>query len=244
MGHQPTFYGASLDVALWEAASALGREPGELEYRSEELSNGQVKVEIVNAPEKKGPAPKPKPLPKKEKAKEKAATPEAKTARTSGTNVADIPRDLPPRAFLAAVFEQILEYMQLPSEFAVDEHEGALCVELPETSANAFFDGDARLLDALQYIANRIVQHHYSSAPAINVDLAGRRTARNSKIVALAERVAERVAGLNAGLWIEGASSADRRAIHHSLADRRDVSTESDGVGGFRRLHVRPVRND
>ena len=237
MSHRPTYYARNLDKALWDASCELEREPRDLEYRWDELETGGIKVVILNAPERDGDAPPPpEGLGRPAVAEVKAPEP----VRSEAGEVPPLPTDLEPPAMGEAVLAEILGQLGLNLEHKLEERDGNAVIEIKGEDQVVLLANEGRLLDSLQYLVSRIVQHHHRGAPSVVLDVDGRRERRVIDLAAMSERVADTVVQLGAGIGIDAATAAERKAIHQALSGRRDVVTESDGFGTFRRLTVRP----
>lgn len=243
MGYHPTFYGTSLDQAVWKAASALGREPSSLEYKADRLPDGRVRLVVVDEPQVEGEAPEPEPLaePIRPRGGEgEGRVPEGK--RVAAGPVPEVPSGLPPDELAAAVLTELLKRVGTSATLKTERFEDTVRIELSDCDEELLLGQDARLLDSLQYLVTRIVQHKERGGPAVFLDIRGRREERAKRVGEMAQRLAEKAKAIGGPIAVEAATSADRRLIHNALADRRDVRTESEGAGAFRRLVVHPVQ--
>ena len=95
------------------------------------------------------------------------------------------------------------------------------------------------IIEALQTLAGKAV---YPSGPSkmIVLDIGGFRKAREQSLAAAAARVAEYVRKSGKSLRFAVMNSFDRRAFHMNLRSEKDVWSESEGHGVFRRLRVKP----
>lgn len=242
MAHHPTFYGTSLDQAVWKAATALGREPSSLEYRTDRLADGQVRVVIVDEPEGEGDAPEPEPLAEPIPVRgEGVSGREPEGQRVAAGPVPEVPSGLPADELAVVVLTELLRRIGTTAAMRAERFDDAVRIELSDCDEGLLLGQEARLLDSLQYLVTRIVQHKERGGPSVFLDIQGRREERGRRIGEMAQRLADRVRDSGGAVAIEAATSADRRLIHNALADRRDVHTESEGAGGFRRLIVQAV---
>lgn len=238
MGYQPTFYGTSLDVTLWKAATALGREPNSLRYRAEERADGQFKVVVLDAPEIEGEAPAPEPFERPIRRDEESQA--ATERRIPAGAVPQVPEGLPAEELATTVLTELLRRVGTSATLRAERSEDAVRIELKGCDEALLLGRDGRLLDSLQYLVTRIVQHKERGGPSVFLDVEGQREQRAKNVAAMALRLADKVRDVGNAVRIEGATSADRRLIHNALADRRDVRTESEGAGAFRYLVIEP----
>lgn len=243
MGYHPTFYGTSLDQAVWKAAAALGREPSSLEYRTDRLPDGRVRLEVVDEPEMEGEPPAPEPLAEPLRPRgEEAGAREPEGKRVAAGPVPEVPAGLPPDELATAVLQELLKRIGTSASVRTERVDDTVRIELSDCDEALLLGQDGRLLDSLQYLVTRIVQHRERGGPSVFLDIRGRREERAKRVGEMAQRLAEKVKAIGGPVAVEAATSADRRLIHNALADRRDVRTESEGAGAFRRLVVQPVQ--
>lgn len=96
------------------------------------------------------------------------------------------------------------------------------------------------LLEAVQYLVNRVVNPGPEDRKWVNLDVGGFREEGDPATTAMAERLA--AAALRSGkvLAIAPISARERRMIHMALVGRTDVTTRSEGEGIFRQLLIIP----
>lgn len=233
MSHPPTFVGPSIDVALWKAAQELGRSPADLEYRSEELPDGSYQVEILGVPEQAGPAPEPPPA---EEPVAAAAVAEA----SEPPALPPLPETDDPEVMARAFLEELGRLGDFPVEVEISRRGSQLVLEFDQEGRDELLLGGGQLLDAFQYLLNRVVQKHVDPATTVFADVGDEARKRDSRVAAMAQELADRVVKIGHPVHVEAALSPDRRTIHTALAGRRDVRTDSDGAGAFRKLVISP----
>ena len=95
-------------------------------------------------------------------------------------------------------------------------------------------------LDALEYIANRIVAREDDGAGRIVVDSQNYRDRRRQSLEELARRLAERARHRGKTVTLNPMSPRDRRIVHLALQNERALTTRSAGKGYFRKLLIIP----
>jgi spoIIIJ-associated protein len=95
-------------------------------------------------------------------------------------------------------------------------------------------------LDALEYIANRIVAREDDNAGRVIVDSQNYRERRRQSLEELALRLAERVRRRGKTVTLNPMSPRDRRIVHLALQNERALTTRSAGKGYFRKLLIIP----
>lgn len=97
-------------------------------------------------------------------------------------------------------------------------------------------------LDALQFLANKIVNRSPEGRRFVIVDSGDYRERHDKGLVSLAEREAKRAIKEGRVVTLQPMSARDRRVIHLSLAKLDDVTTASQGHGQGRRIQIIPAR--
>lgn len=97
-------------------------------------------------------------------------------------------------------------------------------------------------LDALQFLANKIVNRSPEGRRFVIVDSGDYRERHDKGLVSLAEREAKRAIKEGRVVTLQPMSARDRRVIHLSLAKLEDVTTASQGHGQGRRIQIIPAR--
>jgi spoIIIJ-associated protein len=97
-------------------------------------------------------------------------------------------------------------------------------------------------LDALQFLANKIVNRSPEGRRFVIVDSGDYRERHDKGLVSLAEREAKRAIEEGRVVTLQPMSARDRRVIHLSLAKLEDVTTASQGHGQGRRIQIIPAR--
>ncbi len=95
-------------------------------------------------------------------------------------------------------------------------------------------------LDALEYIANRIVAREDEGAGRVVVDSQNYRERRRQSLEELARRLAERARKRGKTVTLNPMSPRDRRIVHLALQNERALTTRSAGKGFFRKLLIIP----
>lgn len=95
-------------------------------------------------------------------------------------------------------------------------------------------------LAQLQYMVNLLANKKIGEWTRVIVDIEGYRARREEALVGLAERVARQVSRTRRPIMLEPMPPNERRIVHLSLRGNSDVTTESTGEGGTRRITVHP----
>lgn len=96
-------------------------------------------------------------------------------------------------------------------------------------------------LDALQFLANKMVNRSRDSAKRIEVDMEQYRKRREQSLRNMAVRLGQKVKKKRKPITIEAMNAHDRRIIHLTLKNDRALETKSVGKGEMRKLVIHPV---
>ncbi len=121
-----------------------------------------------------------------------------------------------------------------------EENSGEVFLNLIGASEIIGFRGEG--LNAIQYLANVYVGKNNRHAKKIRVDCDNYRAKREDTLIALANRMARKVAKTNHPVRLEPMTANERRIIHTALAEDRFVETFSSGEEPYRYLTITPKK--
>ncbi len=115
--------------------------------------------------------------------------------------------------------------------------------DLTPEQIQIFIGSDGSVLDAIQYLANSILNLNQSQEEqaSYTVELNGYRVKRQAEIREMAEAAAKLVHSSGQEVEIKSLSSAERRQVHTFLKEFSDLETFSRGKEPHRHLVVRPA---
>ncbi|MFN2492198.1 MAG: protein jag, partial [Pyrinomonadaceae bacterium] len=96
----------------------------------------------------------------------------------------------------------------------------------------------AELLQALQHLVNQAFGRMLPEGQRLVCDVEGFRATREAELRAMANLAAERVRTTGAPFLFGEMNSNERRIIHLTLAECKDLATESVGEGSARKVRV------
>ncbi len=114
---------------------------------------------------------------------------------------------------------------------------------LSENQIQTLIGRDGKVLDAIQYLANSILNLNQESQEqaSYTVELNGYRVQRLEEIRGMIEEVIDRVRNTGREVEVKSLSSAERRQVHTLLKDFEDLESFSQGKEPHRHLVVRPA---
>lgn len=136
----------------------------------------------------------------------------------------------------------LLDSMEFAAEIDARPHgENGVHLTIRAEEVAALVGREGQILDALQYVMNRLIRRAVGTEWFCIIDAGGYREQRQLAMSREARDIAERVRASGRPFVFPPLSPADRRAIHRALADDPELETESlePAVDGFKRLVVR-----
>lgn len=159
--------------------------------------------------------------------------PDAPGATTAGSPLAQLVQEL---------VERIADELGAPARVAVAEDD-----ELVQASASGqelgFLIGrDGRTIDAVQYVVSAIAHRAQGEGgKPVEVDAGGYRERRRARLIASAQRAADRALATGRSVALEAMTPAERRIVHTALQDLDGVETSSEGDEPNRYVVVLPA---
>jgi spoIIIJ-associated protein len=133
----------------------------------------------------------------------------------------------------------LLERLGAAVDVEVKETPDAIGVSLTAREGNRV-ELNSALVEAAQYLVNRVVNPRAEGRKWVNLDVGGFREEGDPAVKAMAERLAATAKRTGKAIAVAPISARDRRQIHLALVDVEGISTRSEGEGLFRQLLVIP----
>lgn len=208
--------------------SARGRDRGR---RGEDASG-------VGREARGGRSSREEPAPRDEREPRPGSAPRART--DDGTSIGSATT---PLTRIGEFVQGLVERIALGGFEIAESTEGdVIAVQLRGDAATRLGEGDARVADAIQLLANQASMRDGESAKRVVVETEGDGgEGREHHLTRLAERAAKRALETGRAVAIDAMSPRDRRVIHVSLRETADIATMSIGAGRYRQVVVVPA---
>lgn len=150
------------------------------------------------------------------------------------------------------VLEKLLDLMELPATVSISEAFTVIDEEGDTSSIGLNIEGEdlgiligrrGQTMVSLQRIVRLMMSSGEPVRMPVVLDVEGYKERRCEGLRALANRLADQVAGRRSPFTMEPMSAFERRVIHLALADNPDVETESTGIGDERKVVIMPKRD-
>jgi len=127
-------------------------------------------------------------------------------------------------------------------ELASDEDgDQKLTVQVQGSDVSLLLGRNAELLDALEYLSNRVFAREAGKDGRIVFDSGRYRSRREKELQLMAAKAAERVKTTRIPFTFDAMSPNERRIIHTALLEDKSIRTESKGDGIDRKVVIYPA---
>lgn len=125
-------------------------------------------------------------------------------------------------------------------EILVKQEEKVVTFELVGEKIAILIGKRGRTLNALQYLAQLVLNKNGGTYRSVIVDAEGYRERRKNTLIELANRMADKAIEKNRKVILDPMPAYERKIIHSTLQARGDVSTYSEGVEPHRHIVIKP----
>lgn len=136
---------------------------------------------------------------------------------------------------------RILEFGGFDLTASAEQTDDGIKIQVKGDDVALLLSHNAELLDALEYLGNRLLLREGTSDGRIVFDSGTYRAQRERELRLMAEKAAERVRTSRVPFSFDPMSPNERRIIHLALVDDTSVHTESQGDGFDRKVTVYPA---
>jgi spoIIIJ-associated protein len=167
-----------------------------------------------------------------------------KSSVISGSMEPEEPKDSAETPGMRAkrILEGILLRMNLDCLITVEETADTILLNIKGDGSGLLIGKRGQNLDAIQYIVNKAVSKYTNNRKMIVVDTESYRGKREESLIALAEKLAEKVKKSKKALTVGHMNAHDRRVIHLALQNDESLTTKSRGEGEFRKIVIIPAK--
>lgn len=148
------------------------------------------------------------------------------------------------RSRAVAFVSGLLERMGVQADIEVTDREGGgISLNLAGDGMGAVIGRRGETLDAIQHLANYVVNKGAEQRCRVSVDAESYRAKREESLVHLAEKMAAKAVKYKRSMALEPMNSYERHVIHTALQNYEGVSTSSTGTEPNRRVVVNYERS-
>ncbi|MQF93505.1 MAG: KH domain-containing protein [SAR202 cluster bacterium] len=253
------FKGRTVEEATEEALKTLNEDLENLEIKIIDTGrNGilglgghpaEIEVYVLGAPNTSEIDEKPKVKQKKVKkdTKPKRTTSlkkEPKKTRQT-KNDENIPTEKDPEIeeVVGKILNNLINSTGLDADVYVRDQmeEGSIVFELEGQDSGLLIGRRGETLSSLEYLVRLMASKTLDKRANIMIDVEDYKLRRKEKLENIAKKTAEKVSKTGKRISLEPMSAADRRIVHMTLAESKNVSTQSRGEGMHRKVVINPV---
>jgi spoIIIJ-associated protein len=137
---------------------------------------------------------------------------------------------------------EVLASSGLELKAGIDQSDDGVKVQVRGADVALLLGHNAELLDALEYLGNRVLARASGEDAKLIFDSSGYRSRREKELRLMAEKAAEKVRLSRIPFSFDPMTPNERRIIHLTLANDASVTTESQGNGENRKVTIRPTK--
>ncbi|MBT4760188.1 MAG: hypothetical protein HOO06_00700 [Bdellovibrionaceae bacterium] len=135
--------------------------------------------------------------------------------------------------------------LSLSYEINFDDDANSVEIELFGEDEGLLKSRDGQLLDAIQLLITRVIQHKFESIRAsVIVDSSGFRKEAVDALVSLAEKLKGIALKKKKSVYFRALPPRDRKVIHQYLADDERIKSHSVGDGLYKKIKIYPIRQN
>ena len=139
------------------------------------------------------------------------------------------------------VLEKLVKLMDVPGSVNVlppEDSKSPATLEIDTGSPGVLIGRRGQALSSLQYMVNFLSSRELKSGVKVIVDVAGYRKRRRDELQSMAYRIADLVKANRRSITLEPMVAWERRVVHLTLREEKEVTTGSVGYGERRKVVV------
>jgi spoIIIJ-associated protein len=140
------------------------------------------------------------------------------------------------------ILENLLRHMNIQARVSVRTMSDPIVLDVETDNGGLIIGRRGETLSALQYLVNVLIGKRTRRWTKVVIDVEHWRDRREETLRALALRQADRVRQQHRPVALDPMPAGERRIIHVTLQDQRDIETHSEGEEPNRRLVITPKR--
>jgi len=136
--------------------------------------------------------------------------------------------------FLSKLFEK----MSVKAEIDLKESDDSIELDIKGNDMGVLIGRRGETLDSLQYLTSLVINKDNDDYKRVVVDVEKYRAKREETLINLANRLAEKVVRYKKNVTLEPMNPYERRVIHSTLQDSKQVNTHSVGEEPNRKVVI------
>ena len=148
-----------------------------------------------------------------------------------------------PKELGREALQKIIDLITTDATISIEEHSNRIVFNVRGGNSAVLIGKRGQTLEAIQYLAEKIVNKNRKGRVGIHIDVEGYLEKRRMNLQRLAVRMAEKVKSTGKPAAIGQMNAHDRRIVHIALQDDNMVRTQSKGEGFLKKLVIFPKKN-
>lgn len=140
------------------------------------------------------------------------------------------------------VLKRFVDFITEGATVTAETRNGRILYKVEGGNSGLLIGKRGQTLEAMQYLAEKIVNKQNDYRTRVLVDVEGYLSMRKANLRKMASRMADKAKKINKPVTIGQMNAYDRRIVHLHLKDNPGVRTQSVGEGYYRKLIVFPKR--
>jgi spoIIIJ-associated protein len=206
-----------------------------------------VRLTSMVAPPQPKPKVAPKPVQEKVISSPKSSPPPSSTTRSENGDGDGEQEQTDEKEVAASIIREMLNKMGIEADVSTrltepDDVTGRRLnvIEINGDDLGVLIGPRGETLNSLQFITRLMAGHKLRERANFVIDVQGYRQRREQALARLAERMAQKVAARRRPVSLEPMPPHERRIIHMTLRNDKDVYTQSTGEGKRRKVRILP----
>ena len=137
----------------------------------------------------------------------------------------------------------VLGKMNIKADFDIQEDEESLLIKILGQDIGIIIGRRGETLDSLQYLTSLVVNKNREFYKRVTIDIENYRQKREDTLIKLSERLAERVIKYKKSVTLEPMNPYERRIIHSTLQNHKNIETFSVGEEPNRKVVIK-IKSD
>lgn len=146
--------------------------------------------------------------------------------------------ETPELAAAKQIVEKLLKLLHVRADVVGRMEEETIYLDVESDSPGLLIGKQGRTLEALQYIATRVLESTRHERLRLCLDIGNYQERHAQQLAGLARKLADEVRATGKRVTAPPMNPADRRLFHMALRDDADVTTASEGEGLLRTIVV------
>ncbi|HLR08648.1 MAG TPA: RNA-binding cell elongation regulator Jag/EloR [Bacillota bacterium] len=139
-----------------------------------------------------------------------------------------------------AFIKTVTRNMNVDVEITTTVNDNHVTYELHGDKIGLLIGKRGQTLNALQYLAHRVLNKNSDTRYTVTLDAEGYRKRRRETLESLARKMADKANRQQRKVVLNPMPAHERKIIHHALGDYKDVATYSKGYEPHRHIVIEP----